>query len=358
MRFNTPNILLLVFALMCAMFACKKESKIDALGNSLSDSTIARTSSPNAATQVSSNTSATATTNVGAAKQAVSICCKTQNVIIVVIDGPRYSETWGDYTKQNIPQRYNLYGQGVLLGNFKNNGTTNTDSGHDAICTGNYENLENWGQQIPQYPSIFQSWLKSSGKPSEKAWVIASKDKLQILGNCKQDEWAGKYQPKTDCGKNGLFTGYRYDDTTMARAAHVMQTYHPNLMLINFKDPDFWAHGNQWNKYIAGIKSTDAYIKQIYDLIQADNEYKDKTTLIVTNDHGRHTTGVSTGFVDHGDGCDDCRHIEFFAIGPDFKKGVGIHTAYEQIDISATIAKLLNFKMEYGKGKVITEIFK
>ncbi len=353
MRINTPNLLPLVFALVCALVACKKESKIDALGNRLSDSTMTHSSSQATATQISAGT----TTTTDAAKKA-EVCCKTQNVIIVVIDGPRYSETWGDYSKQNIPERYNLWGQGVMLGNFRNNGTTNTDSGHDAISTGNYEDLENWGQDMPQYPSIFQSWLKATGKPAEKAWIITSKDKLQILGNCKQDGWAGKYLPKTDCGKNGSFTGYRYDDTTMAHTANVMKTYHPNLMLVNFKDPDYFAHGNQWNKYIEGIKSTDAYIKEIYELIQGDEHYKDKTTLIVTNDHGRHSNGVSTGFMDHGDGCDDCRHIEFFAIGPDFKKGVGVHTAYEQIDISATVAKLLNFKMEYSKGKVITEIFK
>ena len=28
---------------------------------------------------------------------------KTKNIIIVLIDGPRYSETWGDSSKANIP---------------------------------------------------------------------------------------------------------------------------------------------------------------------------------------------------------------------------------------------------------------
>ncbi|MDB4754850.1 hypothetical protein OAF80_00180, partial [bacterium] len=32
---------------------------------------------------------------------------KTQNVVIVVIDGPRYSETWGDSTHQYIPHLSN-----------------------------------------------------------------------------------------------------------------------------------------------------------------------------------------------------------------------------------------------------------
>jgi hypothetical protein len=353
MRNLSPILLLVSLAIVCAIGACTKASKVpepSSVTETVNTSTTV-TNQGNSITQEANVASATS-----AAKAAA--CCKTENVIIVVIDGPRFSETWGDYTKQNIPSRYNLFGQGVLLGNFKNNGVTNTDSGHDAICTGNYEDLENWGQTVPQYPSIFQSWLKATGKPAEKAWIVTSKDKLNILSNCKQEGWADKYKPMTDCGNHGAFSGYRSDDTTFAHAKNVMKTYHPNLMLINFKDPDYFGHGNQWGKYIEGIRSTDAYIGELYEEIQKDEAYRDKTTLIVTNDHGRHSDGVSTGFIDHGDGCEGCRHIEFFALGPDFKKGVGIHTAYEQIDISPTIAKLLNFKMQYSQGKVITDIFK
>jgi len=283
---------------------------------------------------------------------------KTQNVIIIVMDGARFSETWGDYTRRNIPNMFNMYSQGVLLGNFRNNGTTLTDSGHDAICTGNYDNLENSGQELPNYPSIFQSFLKATGKPQTKAWVVASKDKLTILGDCKQQDWAGQYMPKTDCGNNGIFTGYRSDDTTFNHAKGVMAAYHPNLMLINFKDPDVYGHGNQWSGYIMGIKQTDLYIKQIYDLVQNDPEYKDKTTIFITNDHGRHLDNVADGFISHGCDCEGCRHIQMLALGPDFKKGLGSDNAYEQIDIAPTIAKMLNFKMEYAKGKVMTDLFR
>jgi predicted AlkP superfamily pyrophosphatase or phosphodiesterase len=283
---------------------------------------------------------------------------KTQNVIIVVVDGARYSETFGDSTHQNIPNLYAMRSQGVALSNFNNMGFTYTDPGHDAICTGYYENLENSGQDLPMYPSIFQTWLKSSGKPADKAWIIASKDKLQILANCKNTEWNNLYMPRTDCGVNGLGTGYRSDDTTFTHAKNVLKKYQPNLMLINFKDPDYFGHSNQWADYIKGIKSTDSYIKQLYDLIQSDENYKDKTTIIVTNDHGRHTDGHLDGFISHGDGCPDCRHIEFLAIGPDFKTGVTLQTPYEQTDISQTVGKLLNFQMKYSGGKVMTELFK
>ena len=134
--------------------------------------------------------------------------------------------------------------------------------------------------------------------------------------------------------------------------------YKPNLVLVNFKEPDQAGHSGIWNNYIQGIKDSDKYIYKIWDFINTDPHYKGKTTMFVTNDHGRHLDGVYTGFKDHGCGCDGCRHINFYAYGPDFKKGVVINTGRELIDISATVSELLDFNMPYGKGNVMSELFK
>ncbi|WP_214071710.1 alkaline phosphatase family protein [Mucilaginibacter sp. dw_454] len=359
-----PNRLLraaIVILVFCAV-SCAKETKIPVSDPNSNDSTVATAPTT---TKVAGGTTTSTHSSQSPVVQSnpdnstpYNGCCATQNVIIIVMDGPRYSETWGDYTFANIPNEFALYGHGVMLANFRNLGTTNTDSGHDAICTGNYENLENTGQVLPMYPSIFQEFLKATGKPAEKAWVVASKDKLQILANCQTAGWANQYMPRADCGINGLFSGYRSDDTTFVHSERVLATYHPNLMLINFKDPDVHGHSSDWPGYIAAIKKTDEYIKQIYDFVENDNVYRGKTTFIITNDHGRHLPNVADGFISHGDGCDGCRHIGFLGLGPDFQQGIGFDTPYEQVDISATVAKLLHFNMDYGQGKVITDIFR
>jgi hypothetical protein len=370
-----PNRILRSVAgiLVFSALSCGKETKIPVTdaGYVTAPATVSTTASPASSSSSSSSAGASSASNTQNSTPFYDVsvanpddgtpytgCCKTQNVIIIVMDGPRFSETFGDYSKQYIPEESRLYTRGVLLGRFYNNGTTNTDSGHDAICTGNYENLENTGQVLPLYPSIFQQYLKATGKPSEKAWVVASKDKLQILGNCQTLGWADKYMPRTDCGKNGLFSGYRNDDTTFQHAKNVLNTYHPNLMLINFKDVDVRGHSNLWGQYLTAIKKTDEYIKALYDMIEADPIYKGKTTVIITNDHGRHLNGVADGFINHGDDCEGCRHITFLGLGPDFKQGLGVDQHFEQIDISATVAKLLNFTMDYGKGKIIDPIFR
>jgi hypothetical protein len=54
----------------------------------------------------------------------------TENSIIVVMDGPRYSQTWGDTSHQYIPHMFNdMAPFGVVYSNFRNRGETNTTNG-------------------------------------------------------------------------------------------------------------------------------------------------------------------------------------------------------------------------------------
>jgi arylsulfatase A-like enzyme len=283
----------------------------------------------------------------------------TRYVIVIVVDGPRWSETWGDQTQANIPYRSALLSEGVLVDQFFNNGPTITVPGHTAIVTGNYDALANNGSELPHHPTLFQEWLRLSGEPATTAWIIASKDKLHMLTNSQAEGFHDAWTPSDDCGQNGDGTGgYRSDPVTHAHVLQVLGTHHPRLLLVNYKDPDVYAHGNNYSGYLSGIQQTDAYIAEIWDFIQNDPLYKDKTTLIVTNDHGRHLDGTSVGFVSHGDDCAGCRHIEFFALSPDFRKNAIVHTPYEQIDIAATISELLHIPLPDGKGKIMEEVFK
>ncbi len=283
---------------------------------------------------------------------------KTENVLVLIMDGPRYSETWGDPTHQHIPNMANNMAQhGVIYEGFRNNGPTYTCSGHTAISTGIYQRIDNTGREYPKNPSMFQYWLKESGKARTAAWVISSKDKLHILSDCKNKKWRGTYRPYSDCGLNGFQTGYRKDEETLEHTLSTLKKEQPNLMLVNFKNPDSWGHAGNWERYLSSMKKTDAYIYEIFKFIQNDPHYKGKTTIFVTNDHGRHLDGRKDGFVSHGDRCEGCRKINCFAYGPDFKKGVISNVARELIDIPVTIGVLMGFTIPKSKGKVMTELF-
>lgn len=283
---------------------------------------------------------------------------KTKHVFLVVMDGLRYSESWGKSNQEYIPNIKQLASQGVMCTNFYNDGQTVTLPGHTAMTTGYYQLINNGGLEIPLNPSVFQYYLSRSSKAATDAWVISSKDKLEVLSDCQDPAWAGQYRPRTDCGVNGNYTGYRSDSITYRHLVDTLSKYHPGMVLLNFKEPDASGHANNWLEYIAQTKNVDKYIGDLWQFLQNDKIYAGTTTLFVTNDHGRHSNGIYDGFVSHGCTCEGCRHIFLFGIGPDIKTNYIETSHYSLVDIPATMSELMGIKMPNGQGKVMSTIFK
>ncbi len=285
----------------------------------------------------------------------------TEHVIILVIDGVRHTETFGDSTFQNIPNlKYKLAPQGILNTNFRANPPrTTTNAGHTAMTTGRNQRIRNDGSQLPRFPSMFQYFMKTHDIHKDKLWVISSKGKLSILGNTKHRKWRDLYQPHVFCGRNGNGKDYVGDSRTWEKVKQVVQTYAPKLMLINLLAPDARAHANNWEGYIEAIKQSDKYALELWEMIQSHPEMKDKTTLFITTDHGRNADGYKDGFISHGPGTDSNRRIFLLTLGPDTKKGIQIEQAkHELIDLPATIAHFFNFSMPTSRGKVMHELFR
>lgn len=281
-----------------------------------------------------------------------------ENVIILVIDGPRYTETFGEPTQKYIPFfRDSLLPQATFFDHFYNNGSTFTNAGHASITTGRYQKVENSGLELPKFPSIFQYYMRDKKRNYNDAWIITSKGKLDILANCKDKTWKNTNLARTWCGPNGEGYGYGNDVYTMQIVDSVIRNFHPRLMLVNLLDVDASGHANNWEAYIKGIQSTDKQAFELWKRIQSDPIYRDKTALFITNDHGRHCDGHKDGFVSHGGGCSCCRHISLTALGPDFPKGKVVSDDYEMTDITTTTARILGLTMPTSKGKFLTPLF-
>ncbi len=283
---------------------------------------------------------------------------KSEYTIIVVIDGPRYTETFGDSTCKYIPNMgKSLVKEGVLYTNFRNNGPTFTISGHTAMTTGVYQSISNAGKKLPDNPSIFQYYIKEKNRDKSDAYVVASKGKLEVLGNTSDKDWWNCYMPMTYCGVNGQSTEYAGDLQTTNKVYELLNGKTPHLMLVNLLAVDSYGHANNWDQYLASLQKCDAIVYNLWQYIQENPKFKDKTTLFITNDHGRHLDGHKDGFVNHGDKCEGCTHISLLAMGPDLKKGVVVTKERELIDISKTIAFLMKFNMPSSKGEVMDELF-
>jgi predicted AlkP superfamily pyrophosphatase or phosphodiesterase len=291
--------------------------------------------------------------------QSKEIQYESEYFVILVIDGPRYSETYGDTTCKYIPNLCTqLKPYGTFFSNFKNDGPTLTVPGHTAIMTGNYQHISNIGGQLPKNPSLFQYYIKEKHALSKDAQVIASKGKLNVLSNTRNKKWRDTYLPYSYCGPNGNGLGYGDDFQTMQKVTESLSSSAPpHLMLINLLGVDVEGHANHWEKYLENIQLTDVYALQLWNTIQENASMRNKTTLFITNDHGRHLPKVKNGFVSHGDGCEGCRHISLLVLGPDVAPGKEITKKAELIDIPETIARMLGIDFPTGKGDFLEEIF-
>jgi hypothetical protein len=282
----------------------------------------------------------------------------TKHVFLIIMDGARYSETEGDISHSNIEQIHTYFAANGCIGTkHYNKGKTLTNPGHATMCTGEYQQIDNAGEMLPSLPSIFQYYNKTYPGNTNKTWVVASKDKLEVLGNTSYDSFHNQHQPNTNCGNSGSSSGYRADTTTLRIAKNIALQHQPNLMLLQFKEPDPTGHSGNWQAYLNQIKTTDSLIMNFINYINTLPNFRDSTAFIVTNDHGRHLDSVATGFTSHGDSCEGCQHIMLYASGPDFKKSSIINTPYQQPDIATTIASLLNFGMPTSRGSLMLDLF-
>lgn len=283
---------------------------------------------------------------------------KSKYVVILVIDGPRYTETFGDTSCQFIPfMGKEMVKEGTLCTQFKNLGKTQTTAGHTAITTGHYQSIPNNGTKLPKRPSIFQYYLKSSGADKSEVQLLSSKGKLQVLANTKDKKWWNTYQPSSYCGPNGNGADYAGDASTWIKIKAVFTNSAPKLTLINLLAVDVNGHGNNWEGYKQAIKNSDKYAYDLWQIIQSNKDMRNQTALFITNDHGRHLDNHKDGFVSHGDKCEGCQHISLLALGPDFKKNYKSETPAELIDISKTISWMLHFDMPTSDGRVLCELF-
>lgn len=277
---------------------------------------------------------------------------QTQNLFVVVLDGARYSETLGDTTENHsiIPHIWNdLRPLGSINTSFYNLGVTVTVPGHTSIESGTWQHLANDGSQRPTQPTFFEYYRQQLGIDSTLTWVIAGKAKLNVCSYSSDTEFGSAY---------GAMTAAKdiKDDQVWDALTTTMNTYHPRLVLINLPETDAAGHAGNWSQYTSAINNADKIIYNLWSKITSDAYYRNKTSLIVANDHGRHDDAHG-GFKNHGDDCDGCRHIMLLALGPDFNKNYISPNLRSQVDICPTAGILLGFNPAQAIGTPMTELF-
>jgi hypothetical protein len=275
-----------------------------------------------------------------------------ENMMIVIIDGARYSETFGDSFHNNIPRMWNLSRQGTVVDKFYNDSLTYTARAIPALWCGTWTEVldTNYAGSQTAYavkPTIFEYFRKQKNLPAQECFYVLKYISSLWLASFDV-EYGPAYWPQYhSVGSN--------DDDVTNQTRWVINTYHPRFLWVYLADVDGAGHTGDWQRYTSAIQKADSIVDVLWQTLQADPFYQNTTDLFVTNDHGRHDD-VHGGFSGHGDGCEGCRHIQFLALGPDIKANY-VSRQYRRIpDLAVTASSLLGLNPQRASGDIMTEI--
>ena len=148
----------------------------------------------------------------------------------------------------------------------------------------------------------------------------------------------------------------RADFVTYFLAKEYVEKNKPKVLFLSFDDTDGWAHAGDYKEYLESAHSFDKYLQDLWNYCQSQPKYKDKTTFIITTDHGRGDI-IKSEWTSHGQRIRDAAQIWMAVIGPDTPMMGEVKTKQNlfQNQIAETAAAFLGEKYENGKeiGKAI-----
>lgn len=146
----------------------------------------------------------------------------------------------------------------------------------------------------------------------------------------------------------------RLDAFTHHYALEYLKRERPRLVYIAYGETDDFAHDGDYEAYLKSTHQTDAFIRELWEWVQADDGYRDRTTFIITTDHGRGSGDQWTG---HSAFVAGSREIWIAAIGPDVEPlgEVRSENRLYQNQVAKTVAALLG--LDYTNEREVGEAF-
>lgn len=339
---------------------------------------------------------------------------KTQNVIIVMMDGMRWQEVfhgadpallktlgpkWLGDPKELAARAQKQYGQateaerrhalmpflwsvvaaqGQVFGNRDLGSDSHVTNGLDFSYPGYSETLTGFGDprihsndNVPNPNVTVFEWLNRKPAFAGKvaafgAWgtfngifnrercgfvVNAGWDPLTAIPPSPQLALLNTMKAET----TRFWDDEPFDPLPFHTAVEYMKAKKPQVLFIGLGETDDWAHSGAYPAYLDAAHLADGYLREIWDLAQQMPEYQGKTTLIVLPDHGR---GVGAEWTSHGEKVPASRETWMAFIGPD-TAALGErkqNTVVTESQVAATLAALLGEDYHAAVAKAGTPI--
>lgn len=322
---------------------------------------------------------------------------RTENVILVTLDGVRIEELFGgmdpaiaastpedSYVDIDIARdRYwrdtpaerrmalmpffwgTLVPNGVVLGNPERgsrvqvgNAIRWSSPGYVEIMTGAPQ-AEVVDNTLVRYPhrtiaeyAVSQLELDKSRVAQFGSWdgfkvAAASKDDAFVMNGAYDALPPELSTPEMDLlvalrrDIQGLWEESSNDVLTFRLAQSYLVRHKPRFLWLGLGQSDDWAHAARYDRLLDYLHLADRLLSELFATLQSDDTYRGRTTVIITTDHGRGR--APNDWMEHDEAIPGSEDIWIAAIGPDTAAigEAGPHPTVHQGDVAATIARLL-----------------
>ena len=145
------------------------------------------------------------------------------------------------------------------------------------------------------------------------------------------------------------------DELTFLVSREVMRKFSPRLLVVDFSDVEV-AHFGSYALHLSGIRTADRLAYQLWQEVEANPEYRGRTTLVILPEFGRDPDGSTTnGFFNHRANEESTRTTWMMALGAGVDKPQIIDRPVRHIDLCPTLAGLLGCPPLDSQGAMLRE---
>jgi hypothetical protein len=152
----------------------------------------------------------------------------------------------------------------------------------------------------------------------------------------------------------------RHDAYTFRFAMEHLKTFHPRALYLALGETDDWGHDKRYDRVLFAMELADAYLRELWEFLQGHEQYRGKTTIMITTDHGRGNNEYS--WPNHGAQIEGAQYIWIACISPESPaRGEWENSPTVYLDqVAATLCRFL--QLDYNKfapeaGKPIEHLF-
>jgi arylsulfatase A-like enzyme len=127
------------------------------------------------------------------------------------------------------------------------------------------------------------------------------------------------------------------DALTFRLGLAYLKKHQPRLLWLGFGQSDDWAHARRYDRLLDYLRLADGFLEELWQTLESIEQYRDRTTLIITTDHGRGVTAAD--WIEHDAAVEGSEDIWVAIIGPDTpdRGELTDHPLVSQGDIAATV---------------------